>query len=563
MLNVVFYGRVSTENEEQLQSLNSQIEYFTKFINQNKDWELCGKYIDEGITGTSIKKRIAFQQMMQDAKEHKFDLILTREVSRFARNTVDTLQYTRELKSLGIGVIFTLDNIDTRDKDGELRLTIMASLAQEEARKTSNNVKWKHEHLMRQGAVFGNSNIFGYDVVDKKLIINQEQAEVVKLIYKLYLDGLGYRRIQKELIDNEFKTATGKYNWSFTVVRDILLNEKYTGKLVQKKYVTLDYLDKVKTKNKNTEDLIIVENNHDPIISEETFQAVQQEMERRFSLGRYGQKYESRHVLSSKIQCGICGRNLRRNLWNRNLNGTRSYGWKCSLAVDVGRQLQNGEGCNARGVSENIIYMYITECFFELYNRRHEIIEFLSSVLESNLNDISLETDIAKSNGIILKYKEKIDGLLDLFTDNMINKKQFQEKKKEYEQIIYEQQNILNKFDNLDKEKLKAKKRIQETQNFLENMGNIKKGDKIDDDRIEAYLDHIIIFNKNHIEIHVKSYNCFLFKDGEMFLNGVKIYPPFSECGTRSTNQNTVSLFSFSMPSYDCTKTKIDAFIVI
>lgn len=558
LTRVTFYGRVSTDQAEQLQSLNSQIEYFTNYINQHEDFVLTGQYIDEGLSGTSIKKRKAFQQMILDAKNGKFDLILTREVSRFARNTVDTLQYTRELKSYNVGVIFTLDNIDTRLEDGELRLSIYSSLAQEEARKTSNNVKWKQEHLMRQGVVFGNNNILGYDIVDKKLVINQPQAEIVKLIYKLYLEGWGYRKIQKELIDRELKTATGRFNWNFNVVRNILINEKYTGKLVQKKYVTLDYLDKVRVKNKNTEEFIIIENNHSPIVSEEEFIDVQIEMKRRFAMGRNGQKYETRHVLSSKMQCGSCGRNLRRNLWNRNLDGTRTYGWRCSLARDVGKLLQNDEGCEAKGVAEHTVNQALDKLFIELYKRRNGIIKILSMVLEKNLGDISLETDITKANNIVSKHKEKINNLLDLFTDGMITKAEFQKKKIEYEQIINEQQNILNKFNNLDKEKLTVKNRIFDTRILLENMSGFTKTDKL----IENFIDHIVIFNKNHIEIYLRSNTKFNFVNGEIIMDGQK-HLSFSECPTWGSIQNTVSIFCFSMLLYDCTKTEVETFLVV
>lgn len=556
-LRTVFYGRVSTNEAEQLQSLNSQIEYFTKYIDQNEDWVFTGQYIDEGLSGTSTKKRKSFLQMLQDAKDHKFDLILTREVSRFARNTVDTLQYTRDLKSYNVGVIFTLDNIDTRDKDGELRLSIMASLAQEEARKTSNNVKWKQEHLMRQGVVFGNNNILGYQIVNKKLVINPEQAETIRLIYKLYLEGWGYRKIQRELIDRELKTATGRFNWKFTVIRNVLLNEKYTGKLVQKKYKTIDYLDKIRIKNKDTEEFIIIENNHDPIVSEEEFQAVQLEMTRRFALGRNGQKYETRHVLSSKIQCGICGKNLTRNLWNRNLDGTRTYGWKCSLARDIGKQLQNNQGCDAKGVAENTINKALDELFIMLYQRRHSIIKILSMVMEKSLGDISLETDITKANGIVKKYLDKIDNLMELSTDKMITKAEFHKKKTEYEDIINEQQNVLDKFNNLDKEKLTVKNRIEDIKVLLENMSDLTKTDKL----IDNFIDHIVIFNKNKIEIYLKSDTKFSFIDGNIIMEGQKHYVN-SVCPTQSSKQNTVPIFYFYMPLSDCSKTKVETFMV-
>lgn len=557
MLRVVYYGRVSTDSEEQQESLISQQEYFIRYIEQNKEWQYVDKYIDEGITGTSVKRRKDFLRMIKDAHENKFDLILTREVSRFARNTVDTLRYTRELKSLNVGVIFTLDNIDTRDKDGELRLTIMASLAQEEARKTSNNVKWKQEHLMRNGVVFGNNNILGYNVVNKKLVVNEEEAETVKLIFNLYLQGYGYRRIQNELIDKELRTATGLIKWDFTSIPRILTNEKYAGTLIQRKYKTIDYLDKKKTKNPNSDEYIIIENNHEPIISKETFNAVQDEMKRRSAMTKSGTKYESRHVFSNKIQCGQCGHNFRRATWNRNKNGTKTYGWECSTSHNLGKRL----GCDAKGVSENIINNVIKKVFENVYKHRKNIIKTLEEILEKNLNNISNEVDIVKSNNMIERYQEKINDLLDLYTDKLITKIEFQQKKEEYERIIIEQKELLERFNNLDKEKLTAKRRIEIIKQILEKLTD--SDSMPSDDIINNLLDHIIIYSKNHIEIFLVIETMqFTFKDGSLTLDGHSYISGGCAWGIQ---QNTVSIFSFYMKlqDKDFAKTKVDVFMAV
>ncbi|MEL7657543.1 MAG: recombinase family protein, partial [Bacillota bacterium] len=198
-LRVAAYCRVSTDKEDQVNSLTSQMKYFTEYINSHDGWQMCEVYYDEGISGTSIKKRAGFNRMISDANAHKMDLILTKEVSRFARNTVDTLSYTRHLKELNIGVVFMTDNIDTRDSDGELRLSIMASIAQEESRKTSERVKWGQKRRMEQGIVFGR-DMFGYAVRNGQLIVNQDEAETVKLIFNKFLaEGKGTHVIAREL----------------------------------------------------------------------------------------------------------------------------------------------------------------------------------------------------------------------------------------------------------------------------------------------------------------------------------------------------------------------------
>ena len=197
---IVFYGRVSTEHEAQLAALENQIQWYDDIAAKNPNWYILKKYIDEGITGTQAKKRPAFLQMVQDAKQKKFDLIVTREVCRFARNTVDTLVVTRELKNYGVEVYFVEDNIRTMDGDGELRLTIMATLAQEESRKTSGRVRAGQKISRDNGVLYGNGNILGYDRLGDTYVINEEQAETVRMIYDLYLNGYGFTKIVNELV---------------------------------------------------------------------------------------------------------------------------------------------------------------------------------------------------------------------------------------------------------------------------------------------------------------------------------------------------------------------------
>ena len=196
---IAIYGRVSTEHEAQLSALENQLDWYKPILASRPEWTLVATYVDEGITGTSAEKRPQFQKMIKDAKKQKFDLIITREVSRFARNTVDTLQYTRELKACGVEVFFINDNIKTFDSDGELRLTIMATLAQDESRKTSIRVKSGQQTSMENGVFYGNGNILGYDRVGKKMVINPEQAKTVRMIYDMYLDGKGLTQIKYKL----------------------------------------------------------------------------------------------------------------------------------------------------------------------------------------------------------------------------------------------------------------------------------------------------------------------------------------------------------------------------
>ena len=249
---VAAYCRVSTDHEDQANSFESQQRYFRQYIQYHPDWELFGVFADEGLSGTTTKRRKEFHRMIACAKNGEIDLIITKEISRFARNTLDSISFTRELKRHGVGVIFMNDNINTLDGDAELRLAIMASIAQEESRKTSERVKWGQKRQMEQGVVFGRS-MLGYDVKDGKMTMNQEGAEVVRLIFRKFVnEGKGAHTICRELREAGITPMQAK-EWSSTVILRLLRNEKYCGDLVQKKTYTPDYLSHEKKYNTGQE----------------------------------------------------------------------------------------------------------------------------------------------------------------------------------------------------------------------------------------------------------------------------------------------------------------------
>ena len=246
---VAIYARVSTEHEEQISALENQVQYYSELLERHPEFELYDRYIDEGITGTSVNKRPSFLRMMEDAKKGCFDLIITREVSRFARNTVDTLLETRKLKAIGVEVWFTEDNIWTfDDTDGEIKLTLMATLAQNESKKISTRVKAGQMISFKNGVPYGNGNILGYDKLPNHggYVINPEQAETVRLIYDLYLSGKGLRSIQFELEQRGIKTAKGLSHWDCSNIGRILKNPFYCGILEYRKQYVPDYLEQKK-----------------------------------------------------------------------------------------------------------------------------------------------------------------------------------------------------------------------------------------------------------------------------------------------------------------------------
>ena len=321
---VVFYGRVSTEHEAQLAALENQIQWYDDIAEKHPEWYILKKYIDEGITGTQAKKRPAFLQMVHDAKQKKFDLIVTREVCRFARNTVDTLVVTRELKNYGVEVYFVEDNIRTMDGDGELRLTIMATLAQEESRKISERVRAGQKISRDKGVLFGNGNILGYDRDKTKgtYVINSEQAETVRMIYDMYSAGKGMSQIRNELIRLKRKDSSGLVRWENCKIARILHNSTYKGYPAYLKSRRNNFLDQKIIRNRDEDTYLYVKGDFEPIISEEQWDRCRQIREQRVRqnkiLTENGEKihltgvHTSDDVWTKKLRCR-CGYRMRRN----------------------------------------------------------------------------------------------------------------------------------------------------------------------------------------------------------------------------------------------------------
>lgn len=331
---VAIYGRVSTEHEAQLAAFENQQAWYDNEIQRHPEWTVVERYYDEGITGTAARKRPSFMRMRRDAEQGRFDLVVTREVCRFARNTVDTLTVTRELRSLGVEVYFVQDNIWTMDGDGELRLTIMATLAQEESRKISERVRAGQQISREKGVLYGTGNILGYDRVDGTYVINPEQAYVVRKIFELYAGGMGYQRICGELTRLGCKNAHGKVSWKVERIGRILRNATYMGQIGYNKSHSDGYLTQ-KRINHRDEEMWYRKGEFEPIVSEELWlkcdalrrkKSVQQ-------LGPDGKTHKfsckaPQSVWLSKLRCS-CGSSFRRFLWRKNADGSKAYGYEC------------------------------------------------------------------------------------------------------------------------------------------------------------------------------------------------------------------------------------------
>lgn len=398
---VAAYARVSTDSDEQATSYEAQVDYFTQFIQARPDWVFVGVYTDEGITGTSTKHREGFKQMVADALDGKIDLIVTKSVSRFARNTVDSLTTVRQLKERGVEVYFQKENIYTFDGKGELLITIMSSLAQEESRSISENVTWGQRKRFADGKVsMPYKNFLGYEKGPNGIpVINEEQAEVVRLIFKLFIEGKTPSGICTELTARRIPTPGKKTVWSQSTIQSILSNEKYKGDALLQKRFTVDFLTKTVKKNEGEVPSYYVEDSHPAIISPEEFDLVQAELERRKLIGR---RYSAKHSFSSKLVCADCGGFYGRKIWHSN-DSSRHDVWQCN---DKFKKQENR--CQTPVLSgENIQRMYAQACGI-IIAQRPEILETCQTIIEELLDTSAIDQKIQKESEHLTRTEELI-----------------------------------------------------------------------------------------------------------------------------------------------------------
>ena len=418
-LRVVYYARVSTDKDEQQHSLDNQINYFEDYINKNNNWKYCGRYVDEGISGTGVKNRTAFLLMVNDAEKNKFDLVLTKEISRFSRNTLDSIKYTQHLLKYGVGVYFQFDNINTFDSDSELRLTIMSSIAQEEVRKISDRVRFGFKNAIDNGKVLGRGNMLGYTKSNGILTVNEAESEIVRKIFNLYTQsGIGIRRIANTLKEDGFTNEQGSI-LSYGTVYNILTNPLYKGFYCGKKYITPDYKDKRVIRLSSDEWVIYKDANIPVIIDEEMWDEADKIIKKRgkkFKEKDYG--YQNRYPFSGKIICGEHSTSYHRHVYKSN-NGDKEV-WNCRLY----RQQGKTDGCKSPTLYSNELNEILTRIFRDIYSNSEILIkELLNGNRE--INNAKYEDEI---NGIYEKVKSlnvKKEKLLDLHMDNLISKQEF------------------------------------------------------------------------------------------------------------------------------------------
>lgn len=382
------YARVSTDSDEQFTSYEAQVDYYTNYIKGRDDWEFVGVYTDEGISGTNTKHREGFKRMIADALAGKIDLIVTKSVSRFARNTVDSLTTVRKLKEKGIEIYFEKENIWTLDSKGELLITIMSSLAQEESRSISENVTWGQRKRFADGKVtvpFG--HFLGYDRgEDGNLVLNPKEAVIIRRIFSMFLQGMTPYGIASQLTADGILSPGKKEKWNAATVRRILSNEKYKGDALLQKSYTVDFLTKKKKRNEGEIPQYYVENNHEAIIEPEVFDMVQRELERR-QPGR--NRHSGVHMFSGKIKCGECGSWYGSKVWHSNSKYRRMV-WQCN------RKFNGNWKCQTPHLDEDTIKQYFVTAVNKLLAEKDEIIANFESAKAALYDTESLETKQAE-----------------------------------------------------------------------------------------------------------------------------------------------------------------------
>ena len=499
---VAAYCRVSTDHEDQANSFESQQRYFRQYIERNPDWELYEIFADEGISGTNTKKRSEFKRMIACAKEGDFDLIITKEISRFARNTLDSIYYTRDLKKHGVGVIFMNDNINTLDGDAELRLAIMSSIAQEESRKTSERVKWGQKRQMEQGVVFGRS-MLGYDVKDGKMTVNEEGAKIVRLIFhKFANENKGTHVIARELREAGITPMRVK-EWSNTVILRVIRNEKYCGDLVQKKTFTPGFLSHEKKYNRGEEEFVIIKDHHEPIVSREPFEKANRILDEK-SLTQEGKaKHSNRYPFSGKIKCGCCGSSYVARYKNRK-NGTRYKAWRCYKSATQGSphtdKAGNPLGCSNPSIrNEDAVHiMYLVTRSLQLEEKK--ITANLLSVIQSVLSVNTNYSHIEKLKEQIQSVEDKRTQLIDLCISGAITKQEFITKREACDKEISELQDTIS---GIDQQHLLADQQESVMKEITAAIHEIVSGVEYEDAFYSQILERMVVQSKDTVDVYL------------------------------------------------------------
>lgn len=438
---VAGYARVSTDHEVQATSYESQMRYYSEYINGRDDWEFVKMYSDEGISGTNTKLRTGFKSMVEDALDGKIDLIITKSVSRFARNTVDSLTTVRQLKEVGVEIYFEKENIWTLDSKGELLITIMSSLAQEESRSISENVTWGLRKQFAEGKVhFPYTNVLGFKAgEDGAIVVDQDEAKTVRYIFQQALIGKSPYHIAKDLTEQVIPSPSGKSHWNATTIKRMLRNEKYKGDALLQKTYTTDFLTKKKNINRGELPQYYVENNHEAIVDRETFDAVQQVLENK------GRK-SSTTIFSSKLVCGDCGHFFGSKVWHSTSKYRRVI-YQCN------EKYKGISKCSTPHVTEEEVIQWFISAVNQVLDNRIEVIDNLYVLLSiGNLEVIDEQIKVLETEAEVVSQL-----VANLVSENAIIRQDQDKYLKKYNQLTSKYEGIVQDIESLELQRMQKR----------------------------------------------------------------------------------------------------------
>lgn len=455
---VAGYARVSTDSDEQYTSYEAQVDYYTKYIQRNPNWIFVDVYTDEGISAVMTKHRDGFNKMIEDALAGRIDLIVTKSVSRFARNTVDSLTTVRKLKDKGVEVYFEKENIYTLDSKGELLITIMSSLAQEESRSISENVTWGRRKQFADGKVcLPYGRFLGYEKGEDGLPkIVPEQAKIVTYIYDLFMTGLTPNLICKRLMAEGIPSPSGKEKWAASTVRSILTNEKYMGDALLQKEFTVDFLQKKKKINEGEVPQYYVENSHPAIISRELFMRVQAEFKRR---QQYGHSYNGKSIFSTRIICGDCGSFYGSKVWN-STDRYRRVVWQCNNKF-------NGERCRTPHITEDELKERFMAAFNKLLADRDQLVEDCEVMLAFLTDTTEIDSKLQE----LRSEQEVLVGITQkLIADHASTAQGSSDYNERYDSLVQRYEKLAQQIQELDAQKTQRTDRADLITVYLRNI---------------------------------------------------------------------------------------------
>ena len=490
-LRVTYYARVSSEKDEQLNSLDNQIAYYEEYIKKNPAWTFVPGYIDEGLSAISTRKRKRFLEMVEDAKAGQFDLIITKEISRFARNTLDSLQYTRELLGCGVGVFFQNDNINTLDEDSELRLTIMSSIAQDELRKLSSRVKFGQAQAIKSNVVLGNSRIFGYKKDNKRLVIDESQAPMVRELFRLYSTGeYSMKQLETLFFEKGWRNYNGK-KIAHSTLSGIIANPKYKGYYVGKKVQIVDMFTK-KQKFLPPEEWVMFKDETGEIVPaivcEEEWEAANEVLRRRSEDVKNRQGIcNHKNLLTGKLFCAHCGLPYYRRE-SKSRDGAVNSKWVCSGKINNGY-----DSCPSFAIYESEIKPLLYDVFTESRISAEALLEEYYEMIKELETDDEVGKQIKELEKFISRSSEKKEKLLDLYTDGDISREEFKERNAKLESDIGKAGAELRELEKTDLSQSEYLKHLSEVRKRLEDAMRDAKEGFISPAFVGQYIDKIIV----------------------------------------------------------------------